>query len=119
MTAQLSAAHPPLPGPPLGASRGRAVWVQFRSHDAHFVTEPLAPAPAFAEFERELTVERTRAGLQRARRAERVGGRPRVVVNRLRVVEMNQDGMTTGEIADELGISAASVCRIVQASKAA
>jgi DNA invertase Pin-like site-specific DNA recombinase len=68
---------------------------------------------AFAEFERELIVERTRAGLQRARREGRIGGRPRVVVNRSKVVEMDSDGMTTREIGEELGISAASVCRIL------
>jgi DNA invertase Pin-like site-specific DNA recombinase len=62
---------------------------------------------AFAEFERELIVERTRAGLQRARREGRVGGRPRVVVNRYKVVEMDADGMTTREIGEELGIGAA------------
>jgi DNA invertase Pin-like site-specific DNA recombinase len=73
---------------------------------------------AFAEFERELIVERTRAGLQRARREGRIGGRPRVVVNRTKVVEMDADGMTTREIAEEVGISAASVCRILASASA-
>ena len=57
---------------------------------------------AFAEFERELIVERTRAGLQRARRAGRIGGRPRLVVNRARVTQMDADGMTMREIGEEL-----------------
>jgi DNA invertase Pin-like site-specific DNA recombinase len=73
---------------------------------------------AFAEFERELIVERTCAGLQRARREGRIGGRPRVVVNRAKVVEMDADGMTTREIGEELGISAASVCRILASASA-
>ena len=36
---------------------------------------------AFADFEQSLISERTRAGLARARREGRVGGRPRVVVD--------------------------------------
>lgn len=71
---------------------------------------------SFAEFERELIVERTRAGLQRARREGRIGGRPRLVVNRAKVAQMDADGMTTREIGAELGISAASVCRILKAT---
>lgn len=69
---------------------------------------------AFAEFERELIVERTRAGLQRARRQGSIGGRPRLVVNRAKVLQMEAEGMTTREIGEELDISAASVCRILK-----
>jgi putative DNA-invertase from lambdoid prophage Rac len=74
---------------------------------------------AFAEFERELIVERTRAGLQRARRAGRIGGRPRLVVSRAKIATMSAEGMTTREIGDELGVSAASVCRILKAASGA
>jgi DNA invertase Pin-like site-specific DNA recombinase len=74
----------------------------------------LNPLAAFAEFERELIVERTRAGLQRARREGRIGGRPRVIVNRAKVVQMYSEGMTMREIEEELSISAASVCRILK-----
>jgi DNA invertase Pin-like site-specific DNA recombinase len=73
---------------------------------------------AFAEFERELIIERTRAGLQRARRQGRIGGRPRLVVNRAKIVLMDSEGMTTREIGEELDISAASVCRILQSAAA-
>lgn len=73
---------------------------------------------SFAEFERELIVERTRAGLQRARREGRIGGRPKLVVNRAKVVQMEADGMTTREIGEELDISAASVCRILKTMNA-
>jgi DNA invertase Pin-like site-specific DNA recombinase len=62
--------------------------------------------------------ERTIARLERARKAGRIGGRPRVVVNRAKVVQMDADGMTTREIGEELGISAASVCRILNAAGA-
>jgi putative DNA-invertase from lambdoid prophage Rac len=70
---------------------------------------------AFAEFERELIVERTRAGLQRARREGRVGGRPRLVVSHGKIVRMAEDGATVREIGEELGVSAASVSRILRA----
>jgi DNA invertase Pin-like site-specific DNA recombinase len=69
---------------------------------------------AFAEFERELIVERTRAGLQRARREGRVGGRPKLVVSHTKIVRMAEDGATVREIGEELGVSAASVCRILK-----
>jgi DNA invertase Pin-like site-specific DNA recombinase len=69
---------------------------------------------AFSEFERELIVERTLAGLARARKAGRIGGRPRVVVDRTKLEEMDADGMTTREIGSELGISAASVSRLLR-----
>jgi putative DNA-invertase from lambdoid prophage Rac len=69
---------------------------------------------AFADFKRELIVERTRAGLQRARHEGRIGGRPRVVVDQHRVRKTDADGSTMREIAEELGISPASVCRILK-----
>jgi DNA invertase Pin-like site-specific DNA recombinase len=68
---------------------------------------------AFGEFERELIIERTRAGLQRARREGRIGGRPRLVVSRSKIIQMDSEGMTAREVAHALGISAASVCRIL------
>ena len=72
---------------------------------------------SFAEFERELIVERTRAGLARARKQGRIGGQPKLVVDRAAVLQLNDQGSTQREIADELGISAASVCRILQAAQ--
>jgi DNA invertase Pin-like site-specific DNA recombinase len=69
---------------------------------------------AFAEFERELIVERTLAGLARARKAGRIGGRPRVVVDRTKLEQMDEEGLTTREIGSELGISAASVSRLLR-----
>jgi DNA invertase Pin-like site-specific DNA recombinase len=68
---------------------------------------------AMAEFERELIVERTKAGLQRARKAGRIGGRPRLVVNRDRVAAMKAEGRSVRDIGQKLGISASSVCRLL------
>jgi putative DNA-invertase from lambdoid prophage Rac len=71
---------------------------------------------AISEFERELAVERVRAGLAHARRQGRIGGRPRLVVDREKVRELHEGGQTMREIAAAMGISAAAVCRIVQAN---
>jgi putative DNA-invertase from lambdoid prophage Rac len=68
---------------------------------------------AMAEFERELIVERTKAGLARAKRQGRIGGRPRLVVNRDHIATMAAEGNSMRAIAQELGISASSVCRLL------
>jgi DNA invertase Pin-like site-specific DNA recombinase len=69
-----------------------------------------------AKQERVRLSERTIAGLYRARKEGRIGGRPRLVVNRAKVTQMDADGMTMRDIASELGISPASVCRILQSA---
>jgi len=76
----------------------------------------IAIAAWIAQQERARLSERTRAGLQRARRAGRIGGRPRLVVNRAKVVQMGADGQTTREIGAKLAISAASVSRILRSA---
>jgi DNA invertase Pin-like site-specific DNA recombinase len=67
---------------------------------------------AFAEVERELIVERTLAGLARARRQGRVGGRPRVVCDRTKVERLRKTGVSFAAIAKQAGISKSSVHRI-------
>jgi hypothetical protein len=37
-----------------------------------------------------------------------------VIVDRHKIREMDAEGMTMGQIADEMGISPASVCRILK-----
>lgn len=61
--------------------------------------------------------ERTLAGLARARKQGRIGGRPRLVVDRNRVFALDEAGMTMREVAEELGISPASVHRILKARR--
>ena len=58
--------------------------------------------------------ERTLAALAKARKEGRIGGRPRVVVDRAKVEEMEEQGLTLREIASEVGISAASVSRLLR-----
>jgi Enterobacteriaceae phage serine recombinase len=71
---------------------------------------------AFAEYERELIVERTLAGLQRARSEGRIGGRPRKVVSHKKVANLRAEGQTLRQIAATVGVSPASVLRILHQS---
>ena len=75
---------------------------------------------ALGEFERELIVERTRAGLAAARARGRRGGRPKVMTServttarRLR----DDDGLTLDQIAATIGVSRASVVRALSSQK--
>jgi DNA invertase Pin-like site-specific DNA recombinase len=69
---------------------------------------------AFSEFERELIIERTRAGLARARRDGKRLGRPRLVIDRERLAALHQDGWTVRAIAAEVATSPATVCRLLK-----
>lgn len=71
---------------------------------------------ALAQFERDLIAERTKAGLEAARRRGRVGGRRTVMSpDKLKVIrdlyEDPQSQMTVQEIADAVGVSRATLYR--------
>ena len=70
----------------------------------------------FAEFEREMIVERVKAGLKRARAEGKVLGRPRVsAAVEAKVVALRKQGRGMRAIARELGIGNCTVQRIVAA----
>jgi DNA invertase Pin-like site-specific DNA recombinase len=71
-------------------------------------------AATLAKQERLKISERTIAGLQRAKRQGRVGGRPRVVVDREQVRNLRKAGQSLGEIAAEMGLSKTTVARIAR-----
>ena len=75
---------------------------------------------AFAEYERELIRERTRAGMEAARRRGKRIGRPTVIDKQAaaRIRRLTARGRSTREIAQVLGISKASVVREVQRQRA-
>lgn len=75
-------------------------------------------AAAFAEFERDLIRERTRAGLVAARAAGRVGGRPTVMTaHKLAAARGVIDaGGTLAEAATEVGVSLSTLKRALRAS---
>ena len=67
-----------------------------------------------AKQERIRLSERTIAGLERARRAGRIGGRPRVVVDRDQLVRLDETGLTLSDISEEMGISPSTAWRLLK-----
>ncbi len=75
---------------------------------------------SIAEFERDLIRDRTRAGLDAARRRGAVLGRPRTISGEAskRVARMHGAGRSMSQIAGVLGVSKAAVCREIQRARA-
>ena len=67
---------------------------------------------SIAKQERVRLSERTVAGLERARAKGRVGGRPKVICDREKVVALRQAGKSLGDIASTLKLSKTTVARI-------
>ena len=78
-------------------------------------------AAAFAEFERDLIQERTRAGLAAAREAGRVGGRPTVMTpDRLTAARtLLAANKTHAEVASAVGVSLSSLRRALRHERGA
>jgi DNA invertase Pin-like site-specific DNA recombinase len=74
---------------------------------------------SLAEFERELIVERVKAGLAAARRRGRRGGRPRARVDIGRALTMRGAGEPLRAIATELGVGVATLTRALAEHAAA
>jgi DNA invertase Pin-like site-specific DNA recombinase len=77
---------------------------------------------AIAQFERNLTRERVRAGLNAARSRGKLGGRPPVLKPKdlAAITALLKDGdLTIREVAERLGISVASLYRYVPGGKSA
>jgi DNA invertase Pin-like site-specific DNA recombinase len=68
-----------------------------------------------AEFERELIKERVSAGLRHAKAKGTRIGRPRVVFDRQRALDMRQQGMSYPAIARALGVGYGTVVRGIEA----
>jgi DNA invertase Pin-like site-specific DNA recombinase len=73
---------------------------------------------AIANQERVRLSERVVAGLERARKQGRVGGRPKVRLDRdkdaAKIRQMREDGESIRDIADQLGRKKSSIARICQ-----
>jgi DNA invertase Pin-like site-specific DNA recombinase len=69
-----------------------------------------------AKQERVRLSERTLAGLERARKAGRVGGRPRVIVDRTKVDRLAKAGKSLAAIAEAVGTSKSTVHRLLTGS---
>lgn len=74
----------------------------------------MAVIAAVAEFERDLLVERTQAGLSRAKAQGKVLGRPSsLTLEQREVVRIKRAaGVSLGAIADEFGVSRSAIQRI-------
>ena len=68
---------------------------------------------AIAEFERETTIERVKAGLERAKADGIKLGRPRVGFDVAAALEMKRDGKSWAQLSKALGVSVATIRRTV------
>jgi putative DNA-invertase from lambdoid prophage Rac len=68
---------------------------------------------AVAEFERDLLIERTQAGLQRAKAEGKKLGRPRAMTERqeIEALAMRKDGASLATVARHLGVSRSAIQR--------
>ena len=71
---------------------------------------------SIAEFERELIQDRVRSGLAAARAKGKKLGRPRVVIDELRITELRAQGRGWKSIAAELGVGVGTILRAAKQS---
>ncbi len=69
---------------------------------------------AVAEFERDLLIERTQAGLKRAKSEGKALGRPTLlsVTDQEAIRKKRQEGMSLGELARQYDVSRSAIQRI-------
>ena len=75
----------------------------------------IAVAAWIAEQEHQRISERVRAGLEKARNQGRIGGRRKLVLDYDRIAELDADGLTMRQIAEEMNASPAFICRFLKA----
>jgi DNA invertase Pin-like site-specific DNA recombinase len=73
----------------------------------------LALFATFAKLERTRLIERTKCGIERARKEGRVIGRPKVAVDARRIAKLRAQGLSWSEITRETGISKGTAQRAV------
>ena len=71
---------------------------------------------AVAELERSLIKERVMMGLERARKQGKQLGRPKIIVDREKVIRLREEGLSLRKIAEKLGIGKDSVNAILMVS---
>lgn len=92
----------------------RSFTEQYLDSCGIFKDAVLAILAVVAKQERVRLSERTVAGLQRARREGRIGGRPRVIVDRSEVARLRSEGHSMRDISANLGASPATISRILR-----
>ena len=92
----------------------RSFTEQYLDSCGIFKDAVLSILATIAKQERIRISERVHAGLAKARKQGRIGGRPRLVLSHAKVLALSQDGATIREIAEEMGVSPASIHRILK-----
>jgi putative DNA-invertase from lambdoid prophage Rac len=102
----------------LGARKIQVIVLQLGKLD---LTSPagkmmLTMLAAVGEMERDLLVERTQAGLARAKQQGKTLGRPTKTTDeqRAQIIAKHQDGTTISELARQYGVSRLSIARIAK-----
>jgi DNA invertase Pin-like site-specific DNA recombinase len=71
---------------------------------------------AVAELERNIIIERIKAGVSRARKQDKSLGRPKAILNRDKVLELHQEGLGVRKISDLLGVNRETVRKTINIS---
>ena len=101
-----------------------AYGISYRSYTEPYIdsTSPfgdvvVAFAATIAKMERERLIERTRAGIERARRQGKKLGKPRVIVDAERMLHLAREGRSLQQIGAKMGVSSATVMRRIREQK--
>jgi DNA invertase Pin-like site-specific DNA recombinase len=73
---------------------------------------------AIAELERNLIIERVRAGMRRARLEGRHIGRPQLELDRAAIVRHRAHGQSLGQLAKTFQVSRSTIARVLEEEKA-
>jgi DNA invertase Pin-like site-specific DNA recombinase len=73
---------------------------------------------AFAQFERGVLIERTKSGLEAARRRGVRLGRPRIDVDIRKAIQLRASGLSFRDVARALGVKLATLHRAMKAQRA-
>ena len=91
----------------------RSFTEQYLDSCGIFKDAVLAILAVIAKQERVRLSERTIAGLQKARKRGRVGGRPKVIFDHDQVKQLRAAGLSLNLIADKVGVSKSTVHRLL------
>ena len=92
----------------------RATDLIFSDSCGIFKDAVLSILATIAKQERIRISERVHAGLAKARKQGRIGGRPQLILDRAKVAQLDSDGFSIREIAEEVGCSPASIRRVLR-----
>jgi len=92
----------------------RSFTEQYLDSCGIFKDAVLAILAVMAKQERVRLSERTLAGLETARRAGRVGGRPKKIFSRDRVAQLHAEGFSLAQIGNLVGVSTMTIARALK-----